>query len=111
MNRVVNSLGADGGTDMTGALQAASSALYYSNNDKAVIVVTDGYPNSPESAISVANDLKRRGILIAAIGVGSGVSEYFIRQIATASHAYHINNMSELQSAFKTAINNIMERR
>ncbi len=113
MGRAIDSITPRGSTNMIDALNMAADALYRSTNDKVIIMVTDGYPYpaSDYSTISVANSVRQKGILIAAIGAGEGVSESFLQQIANQGNAYHIENMKSLQATFKTAISNIMERR
>lgn len=79
----VRSLHASGGTDLTAALRLAQSRFLNRNVKRKIMVVTDGQPNDPTSALQVAGDCKRMGIEILAIGCGDDVNQEFIDKLTS----------------------------
>lgn len=71
----VESLRPSGGTNLTDAIRLAQSKLL-GRSKRAIMVVTDGQPNNPESALQAANDCKRIGIQILAIGTDDADQDF-----------------------------------
>ncbi|MDO5296530.1 MAG: Hsp70 family protein [bacterium] len=103
-------LSAQGGTDMVSALDMADRVLSNTMHGKVVIVVSDGDPYSPGDTLKTAQSLRSHGVRVVAIGVGRGVREEFLRQLADKGDAYKLDNMNKLEAAFRTAISAIMEK-
>jgi Mg-chelatase subunit ChlD len=84
----INNLGTTGYTNMLEAIKAAQ--LYFTNRRKkrTLVIVTDGIPTTkygspnPEQTLVVANEAKRDGIKIIAIGV-DGAKEDFIKKLSS----------------------------
>ena len=72
-----------------------------------MIVITDGNPNRPEPentaddvALAEANAIKGEGTTIFVVGVGTGINESYLRDIATGDDYYFgIDDYSELDAA------------
>lgn len=76
-NLFLNALSPDylpvGGTDITGALSAATAAFDpKSAADKAIILITDGENTGQGDPLNAAETLKEKGIKLFCIGVGGG---------------------------------------
>ncbi|VWU49204.1 thrombospondin-related anonymous protein [Hepatocystis sp. ex Piliocolobus tephrosceles] len=75
-----------GNTNLTDALKLVIDKYNNKNfrhyNEKLVIIVTDGVPNSKEKALSNINILNNLGVKVIVFGVGSGVSNDISRQMA-----------------------------
>lgn len=110
LRQLVRGVSTGGATELRDALQMADNEFRLSVNKKVVIIVTDGkpYPRSPSESLNYAAQMKRAGVLIAAIGAGD-VNKSFLEAVATPGHAYKIDNMSKLQATFKTALDAIRE--
>ena len=106
----VDYMSAGGGTNMIRALKAAYEELRDSQNERVVIMVTDGYPNSTTGTLSYANELKNNNIRLIAIGAGSDIRFGFLRDLASPGDAYKIDNMSELRDTFKQVISKITQK-
>lgn len=106
----VSDISASGGTNMVSALQFAYDELNKSKNEKVVIMVTDGDPNSISDTLSYAKILKSSNIRIIAIGVGSGINTSFLERLSDKNDAYKLNNMSELRKTFKEVILKVTEK-
>jgi Mg-chelatase subunit ChlD len=91
--RAIPTLGDDSGTNMLGAVQLAREEFAgpraRSNARKAIILLTDGRPNSGQTEIqSLADEFRRTGLDMYAIGLGLDVDRIFLTGIATASNYY-----------------------
>lgn len=89
-------------TNMVAALQTAKDFLLNSNNKKLIILVTDGMPDNQCETTQIANQLKDKGIIIAAIASGSVDHEYLASLTTSKNYYFPIENMNSLESAFKT---------
>ena len=72
------------------------------NNKKLIILVTDGMPDNQCETTQIANQLKDKGIIIAAIASGSVDHEYLASLTTSKNYYFPIENMNSLESAFKT---------
>ena len=112
MHTQIGAICAGGQTNMIAAFDEAANALQRSTNSKVVIIISDGhpYPASDKQTLNKADELRRHGIRIVAIGVGDGVEYSFLQKLADEGDAYKLNNMNELEDTFRTAIPAIMEK-
>lgn len=99
-----------GGTNMIRALEMAYDELHSSINERVIIMVTDGYPNTITGTLSYAEKVKADGLRIVAIGAGSDIKFDFLRDLASEGDAYKLSNMSELKKTFKEVISKITEK-
>ena len=97
----INSIGyTGGGTRTHRALDLALSVLTHDSRTnegvpRVVVLLTDGYSNSPFSTINSANKVHAANIQVYSFGIGSGVNEAELIAIASdKSYVYHINNFA-----------------
>ena len=112
MHNKIENIRAGGTTNMIDAFNEADKILRKSTNGKVVIIVSDGhpYPASDKQTLNKAEEVRRHGIRIVAIGVGNGIEYSFLEKLANEGDAYKLNNMNELEDTFRTAIPAIMEK-
>ena len=72
----IHRLEAEGSTNLTDALEMARGQLVAGDRKRYVIILTDGYPDAPESAVEQATAAHREGIEIVAIGTGDADRDY-----------------------------------
>lgn len=85
MIKILQSLQPDDGTDINAGLVAARDQFNWQRQDvvRRIVVQTDGQGGDP---LRTAEDLKKRGVIIDVVGVGSnpsGVKEALLRQMAS----------------------------
>ena len=69
----------------------------------AVLMVTDGYPNSLAPAIDAANVLKNAGTRVVGVGVGAGANDAAIKQISSEDAYYPVASFDDLVDSLKEA--------
>ncbi len=89
-------------TNMAGAIELATSQFGRSKGQRAVVLVTDGYPNDAAAALAAADQAKRRGITIIAIGTDDA-DRLFLKKLASASELATTVPNSELKAAITSA--------
>lgn len=70
-------------TNMGGAIRRATRELAAIRGTRAMVLVTDGYPDSAEAALEAANEAKKKDITIIAIGTEDADRD-FLNMVATA---------------------------
>ena len=107
----IDGIEAYGGTNMMSAFEYGAKLLANSGSrERVMIMVTDGYPNTRQKTIQVAQNIKSQGIRLIAIGVGSGVDLDFLTQLVGAENAKQLDNMHELTEAFRSVMQMITKR-
>lgn len=71
-------------TNMGGAIELAASKLGQGKGLRAMVLVTDGYPDSSAAALAAAEQAKRRDITIIAIGTDDA-DRNLLKKLASAS--------------------------
>lgn len=103
LTNAINGLSATGGTDIADALREARQEVLRNRPDKnkeLIILVTDG--GSDETpAITQGKILKDTGTRVVTIGVGDGVNENLLKQIASSGDYYQISSMDKLKEIFQ----------
>lgn len=101
LHKSILKLSCKGGTDIADGLrETRQEVLGRAINSKLVILVTDG--GSAESpAISESNRLKEVNTRVVAIGVGHGVNERLLQNIASTGDYYQISSIDELSNIFQ----------
>lgn len=90
-----------GSTNMADGIKVAKKILKSAENNKLLIIVTDGYPDSSFETEQQANKIKEDTKLIT-IGIGSGIDEYFLKRIASSEKDYYSgSDFSELANIFQ----------
>ena len=70
------------------------------DNIRYILVLTDGVWSDPKLAISQAQTLRKKGIEIVAIGLGSGVNLDFLKKIASREEFAELTELSGLTETF-----------
>lgn len=78
----INNMSADGTTNMSEAIRLAVQKLKDRKGFRAMVIVTDGMPDSPEDARYKAQEAKKKGIDIITIGTDDADRE-FLRKLAS----------------------------
>jgi len=101
LQNAIAQLSCKGGTDIADGLrETRQEVLVRAKNSKLVILVTDG-GSSESPAISESNKLKEDNTRVVTIGVGHGVNEGLLRNIASTSDYYQIDTIDELSNIFQ----------
>jgi len=82
LQKCLNTIDTGGTTNMGRGIRLANAKLIGLSGQLCIVIVTDGMPNSRQNAITLANEAKRAGIEIIAIGTDDADQE-FLRQIAS----------------------------
>ncbi len=103
----IDSLVAAGGTAIGyGIMMAKQELISPRHREEAypvMILLTDGDHNSGPDPVPVADSAKAEGITIYAIGLGLGVNEYLLRQIASdpdSEYYYYTPSSEDLDSIY-----------
>ncbi len=108
LQQAIESMDLAGSTNMADGLKVArKEVLEYGNNTKLAILVTDGYPNSTSETLTqggkMGNDIR-----LITIGIGGGVDESFLKQLATSPADYYSgSDFGELANIFQTISNSL----
>src|SRR4029077_5034576 len=95
----VHRLEAEGSTNLTDALEMARGQLVSGDRKRYVVILTDGYPDAPESAVEQALAARREGIEIVAIGTGGAACDSLPR-LASGEQASIFARSGELVQTF-----------
>ena len=71
------------------------------------VLINDGFPDDSASSILATSDLKNTGVKLFAVGVGSSISEEYLRRVASAptcTHVFMFTDYMELALAFLTEL-------
>jgi hypothetical protein len=77
-----------GGTEILQAVKYAIDTPVIKNIPKVIFLLTDGDVSNPDEIIKIARDSKNK-VRINAIGLGSGASNYLIKNVAKAANGYY----------------------
>lgn len=106
----IKTISANGSTNMSAGISLAYSSLSKSNNDKAIILITDGEPDSSSAARDNANSAKKAGISIATIGV-SGADTAFLATVASEKKLnFMVKDIAKLSDTFGQAVQNLLSK-
>ena len=102
---------AKGSTNMDAGLKATYDMLTGSRSrsdaNKAVVMFTDGVPDSGTNPVAVAQTLKEKSIDIYTVGVGSGVDPTLLKKIASEpveTHTFLADSFVKLQSLLNSLL-------
>jgi Mg-chelatase subunit ChlD len=99
LHAAIHRLEAEGSTNLTDALEMARGQLVASEWKRYIVILTDGFPDAPESAIEQALAAREQGIEIVAIGTGAADRDYLSR-LASSEHASIFARRGELVQTF-----------
>ena len=86
-------------TNLTDALEMARGQLVATDRKRYIVILTDGFPDAPESAVEQAWPARGQGIEIVAIGTGDADRDYLGR-LASSEHASIFARSGELVQTF-----------
>jgi len=99
LHAAVHRLESQGSTNLTDALEMARGQLVANDRKRYILILTDGYPDAPESAIEQALGARQQGIEIVAIGTGDADRDY-LRRLASSEAASIFAQSGELVGTF-----------
>jgi molecular chaperone DnaK (HSP70)/uncharacterized protein YegL len=99
LQAAIGRLEADGTTNLTGALELASERLADTDRIRYIVILTDGYPDAPESAVEQATVAQGTGVEIVAIGMGDADRDY-LRRLASSEEGSIFAHAGELVQTF-----------
>jgi len=99
LHAAVHRIEAQGSTNLTDALEMARGQLVSNDRKRYVVILTDGYPDAPESAVEQALAARQQGIEIVAIGTGDADRDY-LRRLASSEQASIFARSGELVQTF-----------
>jgi molecular chaperone DnaK len=99
LHAAVHRLEPTGSTNLTDALEMARGQLVSEDRRRYVVILTDGYPDAPESAVEQALAARKQGIEIVAIGMGDADRDYLCR-LASSEQASIFARSGELVQTF-----------
>jgi molecular chaperone DnaK len=109
IHAAIHRLEAEGSTNLTDALEMARGQLIADDSDRYLVILTDGFPDAPESAVEQALAARGQGIEIVAIGTGAADREYLSR-LASSEHGSIFARSGELVQTFGHIARMIAER-
>ena len=95
----ISRLEPDSSTNLTDAIDLAREKLAATDRIRYMVVLTDGYPDAPESAVESAKTAREQGIEIVAIGMGDADLDY-LRRIASSEQGSIFAHAGELVKTF-----------
>jgi molecular chaperone DnaK (HSP70)/uncharacterized protein YegL len=99
LRAAIGRLEAEGTTNLTDAIEMARGQLAAADRRRYLVILTDGYPDGPESAVEQAEAARRQGIEIVAIGMGDADRDY-LRRLASRDEASIFATTGELVRTF-----------
>ena len=106
----VDRISTSGSTNMSAALEMADKKLVSSKHDKAILVITDGEPDSSSSARNCASIVRSHGISIATIGV-QDADMAFLKGISSDNDlSFMVKDVSKLADTFGQAVQNLLSK-
>jgi molecular chaperone DnaK (HSP70) len=99
LHAAIQRLEAEGSTNLTDALEMARGQLAGDDRRRYIVILTDGYPDAPESAVEQAGAARRSGVEIVAIGTGDADRDY-LRRLASSEQASIFARSGELVQTF-----------
>lgn len=99
--RHLHKLEAAGSTNMAAGIRLATSHLENTGWQRAMLVVTDGSPDSEEDALGVATLAKQKGIQIITLGT-EDADRNFLRQLSSRSDLAAIVSSKDLAEGIRT---------
>lgn len=92
----IDRIRAGGSTNLSMALDIATAELSKVEGKRVICVVTDGKPNNPNEALSIAQEAKNLGIEILAIGTNDADKQFLAKLVSNIDLA-HIVDDSKLE--------------
>lgn len=100
----------EGSTNMSGAISRANDELAHSKNKKAIIVITDGDPDSKSETNKCAKIAQSKNIAIATIGVQGADNTYLRKLSGDDNLSFKVENIEKLSDTFGQAVENLLRK-
>lgn len=99
---VISSYTSDHGTMIDGALSMALQNMPAAINggDRYIVLITDGQQDDDSGTISVANQIKSKGITLAALAMGDKTDNAMLKSIASGGYYYSAENSKDLNKFY-----------
>jgi len=102
LRQYIDRITASGSTNMADGLRLATEKLSGKTRLRAIVIVTDGMPDSQDAAISAADAAKSNGIDIIAIGTDDADYD-FLKRVATRADLAVLVSRNRLQEGITSA--------
>ena len=89
--RALDGVAADGRTAMAAAIRLGTRKLRRSRGDRALLLITDGMPNSREAALAAAREAREQGITLIAVGTDRADEGFLASLTGQAELARHVD--------------------
>lgn len=99
-----------GQTKMHSAIIHACDELKSSKNKKAMIIITDGSPDSRSATEAAAKETRDKGISIATIGVDGADTNYLNKIASDDGLNFKVSNIAKLSDTFGQAVENLLRK-
>lgn len=99
-----------GSTNMSAGMDMANKSLMDSTNDKAIILITDGNPNSTGAVLNRKEEASKLGISIATIGVQDADRDFLSRVASNHDLNFMVNDVEKLADTFGQAVQNLLSK-
>lgn len=99
-----------GMTFMDKAIDKADEMFKNNNNKKAIIIVTDGLPNSKSATTKAAERIRKNDVSIATIGVKGADMKYLSELSQNDELNFKVDNISKLSETFGKAVENLLKK-
>lgn len=114
LNESIDRINAGGSTNTGAGLQEAISEFErngWENRSQTIILLSDGHTNRGPNPIGIAETAAERDIEISTIGVGNGIDENELREIAdiTGGDFHHVEDDDDLPETFERVAENQTE--
>ncbi|MHC3439668.1 vWA domain-containing protein [Natrialbaceae archaeon A-gly3] len=111
VNETIEGLSTGGGTNTASGLSEGLAELErngWENRSQVMILLADGHTNRGDDPVDVAHEAADRGIEISTIGLGSGIDENELREIAgtTGDDFYQVEDADDLPDTFERVAEN-----
>ena len=97
-------------TNMTAAIELATGQFGRGQALRAMVLVTDGYPDDAAAALAAADQAKRRDITIIAIGTDDA-DRHFLKKLASAAELAKTVPSVELKVAIASSAQHLLPAR
>lgn len=96
LQRSIDRFSASNGTPMNHALELAEQMLQHVDNEKIIVVASDGLPNDKPQNVILGNAkrLKQQGVRIITIVIGKDADKEFLRKLASSDQDFHTTKHS-----------------
>jgi|PersoiStandDraft_1058852.scaffolds.fasta_scaffold07731_6 Mg-chelatase subunit ChlD len=102
IERGLTEIGLQASTNMASAIRLATEHLGSDEGERAIVLVTDGFPDSESKALAAAAKAKRQAVTIIAIGTDDADRE-FLARLASATELSRKVSREELHVAITDA--------